>query len=93
MISRASESLGPIRRQYGSEAQGIGARLLSTVSGFGVAFLATIVAIVIVGVMRMHSERGGRRRDYRLQGSRGLDEAAPGIVYRPGTQPTLKPTA
>ena len=58
--TQASENLEATLRQFGPQVRSFGSWLLSTFTGFGVAFLVTIVAIVIAGVMLMHSEGGGR---------------------------------
>ena len=58
--TQASENLEATLRRFGPQVRSFGSWLLSTLTGFGGAFLVTIVAIVIAGVMLMHSEGGGR---------------------------------
>jgi predicted PurR-regulated permease PerM len=58
--TQASENLEVTLRQFGPQVRSFGSRLLSTLTGFGFAFLMTIVAIVIAGVMLVYSEGGGR---------------------------------
>jgi len=58
--THASENVEATLRQFSPQVRTFGSWLLSTVTGFGLAFLMTVVAIVIAGVMLMHSEGGGR---------------------------------
>jgi predicted PurR-regulated permease PerM len=72
--TQASENLEATLSQFAPQVRRIGSWLLSAITGFGVAFLMTIVAIVIAGVMLMHSEAGGRMAraiGARLGGTRG----------------------
>jgi predicted PurR-regulated permease PerM len=56
----ASEDPEAMLGRFGPEVVGFGSWLLSTVTGFGVAFLVTILAIIIAGVMLIHAEAGAR---------------------------------
>ncbi|MCK5362908.1 MAG: AI-2E family transporter, partial [Gammaproteobacteria bacterium] len=58
--THASENLAATLTQFAPQVRSFGSWLLSTLAGFGVALLMTLVAIVIAGVMLMHSEGGGR---------------------------------
>jgi len=58
--THASENVEATLRQFAPQVRSIGSWLLSTLTGLGFAFLMTIVAVVIAGVMLMHSEGGGR---------------------------------
>lgn len=58
--TQASENLEATLGQFGPQVRSFTSWLLSTLTGFGVAFLVTIVAIVIAGVMLIYSESGGR---------------------------------
>jgi predicted PurR-regulated permease PerM len=72
--TQASENLEATLGQFGPQVRSFTSWLLSTLTGFGAAFLVTIVAIVIAGVMLMHSEsasRAARVIGARLGGSRG----------------------
>ena len=72
--TEASENLQATLRQFGPQVRSFGSWLLSTLTGFGAAFLLTIVAIVIAGLMLMQSEGVGRTAraiGARLGGARG----------------------
>lgn len=72
--SQASVNLEAALAQFGPQIRSVGSWLLSTVAGFGLAFLLTIVAVVIAGVLLMYSEGGGktaRAVGARLGGSQG----------------------
>jgi predicted PurR-regulated permease PerM len=56
----ASEDPKAMLGRFGPEVMGFGSWLLSALTGFGKAFLLTIVAIVIAGVMLIHAEAGAR---------------------------------
>jgi predicted PurR-regulated permease PerM len=56
----ASEDPEAMLGRFGPEIMGFGSWLLSILTGFGVALLLTIVAIVIAGVMLIHAEAGAR---------------------------------
>ena len=56
----ASEDPEAMLGRFGPEVMGFGSWLLSTLAGFGVAFLMTIVSIIIAGVMLIHAEAGAR---------------------------------
>ena len=58
--TQASENLEATLGQFGPQVRSFTSWLLSTLTGFGVAFLITIVAIVIAGVMLIYSESGGK---------------------------------
>jgi len=58
--TQGSENLEATLRRFGPQVKSFGSWLLATLTGFGVAFLLTIVSIVIAGVMLIHSEGGGR---------------------------------
>ena len=81
--TNASENLEATLGQFGPQVRGFGSWLFSTLTGFGLAFLMTIVAIVIAGIMLMHSEGGGktaRAIGARLGGVQG--EAAVDLATR-----------
>jgi len=79
--TQASENLEVTLQQFGPQVRGLGSWLLSTLTGFGVAVLLTIVAIVIAGVMLIHSEGGHRTaraigaRLWGAQGAAAIDLA------------------
>ncbi len=58
--TQASDNLEATLEQFAPQVRSFGSWLLSTLTGFGVAFLITIVAIVIAGVMLIYHEGGGR---------------------------------
>jgi predicted PurR-regulated permease PerM len=71
---QASGNLEATVTRFFPQLKEIGSWLLSTLTGFGVAFLLTIVAIVIAGIFLMYSEGGGktaRAIGARLGGARG----------------------
>ena len=72
--AHASDNVEATLKQFAPQVRAFGAWLLSTVTGFGLAFLMTIVSIIIAGVMLMHSEGGGRTAraiGARLAGAQG----------------------
>ena len=72
--TRASKDPEAVLRQFGPQVRGFGSWLLSTLRGFGLALLLTLAAIVIAGVILMHSEGGDREAraiGARLGGARG----------------------
>jgi predicted PurR-regulated permease PerM len=58
--TQGSENLEATLSRFGPQVKSFGSWLFSTLTGVGVAFLLTIVSIVIAGVMLIHSEGGGR---------------------------------
>jgi len=72
--TQASENLEAILMEFGPQVGSFTSWLLSTLTGFGVALLLTIVAIIIAGVMLINSEGAGktaRTVGARLGGARG----------------------
>ena len=72
--TQAAENLDATLSQFAPQVRKIGSWLLSAITGFGVAFLMTIVAIVIAGVLLMQSEGCGKMArgiGARLGGARG----------------------
>lgn len=57
---QASVNFETALTQFAPQIRSALAWLTSTISGFGIAFLLTIVAIVIAGALLMHSEGGDR---------------------------------
>ncbi len=57
---QASGDLEATLSRFAPQLRSLVSWLLSTLTGFGAAFLLTIVAIVIAGVLLMYSEGGGR---------------------------------
>lgn len=71
---QASGNLEATLTRFVPQLRDIGSWLLSTFTGFGAAFLFTIVAIIIAGVLLMYSEGSGRTAraiGARLGGTRG----------------------
>jgi predicted PurR-regulated permease PerM len=58
--TNASENLEATLSQFGPQLKSLGAWLLSTLTGLGFGLLMTVFAIVVAGLMLVHSE-GGRR--------------------------------
>jgi predicted PurR-regulated permease PerM len=58
--THASVSLEATLTEFGPQVKGFASWLLSTLTGVGFGFLIMIVAIVLAGVILMHSEGGGR---------------------------------
>ena len=56
----ASEDPEAMLARFGPEVVGFGSWLISTVTAFGVAYLVTLVGIIIAGVMLIHAEAGTR---------------------------------
>lgn len=55
---QASENLEVVLERNSSEVKVFASWLLSTLTGFGTAFLLTIIAVIIAGVMLMHASKG-----------------------------------
>jgi len=58
--THASEDLEQTLARFGPQLKAFGVWLLSTLTGLGLAFLMTIVSIIIAGLMLMGAEGGGR---------------------------------
>jgi predicted PurR-regulated permease PerM len=58
--TQASEDPRAMLGRFAPEVMGFGSWLVATMAGFGIAFLLTLVAIVIAGVMLIHAESGAR---------------------------------
>jgi predicted PurR-regulated permease PerM len=81
----ASEHPEALLGRFGPEVMGFGSWLLSTATGFGMAFLVTIVGVIIAGIMLIHAEAGARTmraigaRVGGAQGESAVDLAAQAI--------------
>ena len=72
--TNASENLQQTLARFAPQLRSFGAWLLSTLTGFGLAFVMTILSVIIAGLMLMHAEGGGRTAHAvgaRLGGGRG----------------------
>ncbi|MHC5110296.1 MAG: AI-2E family transporter [Planctomycetota bacterium] len=72
----ASESLEATLSRFGPQVKSLSTWLLSKLSGFGLAFLLTIVSIIISGVMLINAQGGGqtlRAIGSRIAGERGRE--------------------
>jgi len=81
--TQASDNLEVTLRQFAPQVRALGSRLLATLAGFGGAFLVTIVAIVIAGVLLVNPDSSIQRAraiGARLGGERG--EAAVELAGR-----------
>jgi len=58
--THASENLETTLTRFGPQLKSFGTWLLSTLTGIGLGLLVTMLAIVIAGIMLVHSEGGGR---------------------------------
>ena len=79
----ASKDLEATLHKFGPQLKQFGAWLLSTLTGLGLGFLMTLLAIVIAGVMMIHADGGGRTArsiGKRLGGEYG--EAAVGLAVQ-----------
>jgi predicted PurR-regulated permease PerM len=81
--THASEDLEQTLGRFGPQLKASGAWLLSTLTGLGLAFLMTIVSVILAGLMLMGADGGGRtvqRVGSRIAGEKG--KAAVNLAVR-----------